>query len=124
MGIGFVIPLFAQYRLKRGLKTQIWTEAKVEQVRIMLARPVWTYLAALISIAPFVAAGFQGKFFHSLLYLCGFLWPLTTLGYVRRLLGPRDVSSNLVTFDKAGPIQSEHWGDAGGSGSGAKLTSS
>src|SRR5271170_1801134 len=49
--LGIAISLWAERRLKRGLHNEIWTEAQLEPVRALVAKPIWSWISILIIVA-------------------------------------------------------------------------
>lgn len=112
--IGLAPSLWAEHRFKRGLKGEIWSEAELEPVRVLVAKPVWSWTSRLLIGAAVVAVIFSartaGTGHVALLYIL--LYPVQTAARIRQLMTPKVTSTGgLKDWQNFKPIHSDHWGE-------------
>ncbi len=107
--------VWSQSRLQRGVKQGAWTAAELEPLRTILEAPVWMrlYLAGFALWVPLVAWNYHHAFFFFVM-----LFPLQTVTSLSQAIKQRTPSeAGHLSGSITKPLQSEHWGDAGRSGS-------
>jgi hypothetical protein len=111
--IGLALSLWAEHRFKGGLKGEIWSEAELEPVRAMVAKPLWSWTSWLLIGAAVVAmilfAFTAGTGHMALLYLL--FYPIQTAARLRQLLTPKITTGGLKDWQNFQPIHSDHWGE-------------
>ena len=110
--LGLAISFGAERRFKRGFLSDLWSEAELEPVKVLLAYPIWTSaslilmgigLLAMISTAP--RTHFSGVLFYILLI------PSQTAMRLRQLVTPRvNPTGGLIDWQNFKRIHSDQWG--------------
>jgi hypothetical protein len=110
--IGVTVSLLAERRLKRGLQDEIWSEAQLEPMLTLVAKPIWSWTGWLLFGAAAVSVIFSARTAHtggSLFYIL--LYPIQTAMRIRQLVTPKIQSTGgLKDWQNFKPIRSEHWG--------------
>jgi hypothetical protein len=110
--IGLALCLWAELRFKRGLKAEIWSEAELEPVRTMVARPLWSWTSWLLIgtavVAVILMAFTAGAGHMALFYIL--IYPIQIAARIRQLLTPKVKTDGLKDWQSIKPIQSDHWG--------------
>jgi hypothetical protein len=111
--IGIAVSLSAERRFNRGFLNGIWSEAQLEPVRALLAKPVWSTTAAVLAVAIVVEVIYSAKTSHlgggAFIYLL--LFPNQTATRIRQLITPKvQTTSGLIGWHNFKPIQSDQWG--------------
>jgi len=114
--IGIAISLWAERRFRRGFQDEIWSEAQLEPVRTLLAKPFWnrtTWLLWLLLGFAVVSIIYSASTSHSggaLIYIL--LFPIQTAMRIRQLVTPKIESTGVLkNWQNFKPIHSEHWGE-------------
>jgi hypothetical protein len=113
-GIGLALALWAEGRLRKGVKTNIWTDAELVPLRRRLESPVWIWLLVVIGAVSLVWDLRDVRQFSMLPLL---LFPLQTPLRLQQILRLPEKSNGLLHGNKFAPIHSSHWGQVSRDGS-------
>ena len=112
--IGMAVLLWAETRLRRGVKGSVWTEAELSALRKRLEFPVWQWLG-IPFFAIYIALIVRGVHSAALFFLM--LWPFQVVMQLHQIVRPKAESAGFIRLVTSSPIRSEHWGSPSRDGS-------
>jgi hypothetical protein len=106
---GVAITLWAERRLRKGIKESVWADAELAPIRLRLESPMWIWLVIGMSVPCIVwyARGLQ----HPVTIVV-LLFPLQTPMRLHQILKSRQDSPGSLLSEEFAPIRSEYWGES------------
>jgi hypothetical protein len=111
--VGMTVSFLAERRFKRCVNNQTWSEAQLEPVRALIAKPIWSWTSGLLIGATALSLIFILRREHTGAgaYIYMLLLPTQTVTRIRQLVTPRVKSTGgLIDWRSFKPIHSDHWG--------------
>jgi hypothetical protein len=109
---GVSISLLAGRRLKRGIDSDVWTEAELAPLRTRLDDPAWTVLI-LLFFAAYIGSAFATDISHGTGLRGVLMIFILLISQLKTIVRPKRVAGGgqLQDWRNFKPIQSEHWGE-------------
>jgi hypothetical protein len=113
LALGLAVSLLAVRRFKRGFHDNIWTEADLEPVKVLVTNRIWLWASLALIVPPLVSIILNKNLAHPGAggFICLALLPTQTAQHIQQLLTPKEKSTSVFAdWQNSKPISSGHWG--------------